>query len=102
VAVGMKEAKVGTIRVKHKYKNGYHIFTSDDVRGLYVASKDPKKAFDDLCPVLQELILLKLKVPCEIEPTMTFDEFMAYLDATRSMPSAPVLANREFIVRRTA
>jgi hypothetical protein len=50
--------------------------------------------------ILQELVSLKLKAQCEIEPTMTFDEFMAYIDARKSMPAMPILGNREFIVRR--
>ena len=96
-----KKPDAATIHVQYRFVDGYHVFTSEDVRGLYVASKDPQKAFEDVCPVLQELITLKLKSPCVIEPTMTFDEFVAYVDAQKSMPPAPVLASREFIVRRT-
>jgi hypothetical protein len=96
-----KKPEAATIHVQYKFVDGYHVFTSEDVRGLYVASKDPQKAFEDVGPVLQELIAMKLKGSCEIEPTMTFDEFVAYIDARNSAPSAPVLASREFIVRRT-
>jgi hypothetical protein len=97
---GAEEPTAATIHVQYRFVDGYHVFTSEEVRGLYVASKDPQKAFEDVAPVLRELITMKLKAPCEIEPTISFDEFMAYVDARRSMPPASVLASREFIVRR--
>jgi hypothetical protein len=93
------EALVATIHAQYRFVDGYHVFTSEDVRGLYVASKDPEQAFDSVCPVLQELVTLKLKVPCTIEPTMTFAEFMAHVHERGSMPAAPVMASRDFIVR---
>jgi hypothetical protein len=98
----VREATAGTIHATYRFVNGYHVFTSDDVRGLYVARKDARQAFDDVCPVLQALVTHKLKVKCEIEPTMTFDQFMAHVEAQRSAPDMPILANREFIVRRVA
>lgn len=94
------EAPAATVHVKHQFVDGYHIFTSDDVRGLYVASKDAREAFDSVSPILQELISLKLKIACEIEAPMTFNEFTTYIDAQATLPAAPELANREFIVRR--
>ncbi len=98
----MKEAEAATIHAQYRFVSGYHIFTSKDVRGLYVASKDAKRAFDSVGPILQELVSRKLGSPCEIEPTMTFEQFIAYVDARRLMPAAPVLGNREFVVRRAA
>lgn len=98
----MRDTRVGTIRAQYRFVDGYHIFTSEDVRGLYVASKDAKKAFDSVCPILRELVSRKLKIACEVEPTMTFDEFMTDVEARRAMPDLPALGNREFIVRRAA
>jgi len=95
----MREAKAATVRTQYRFVDGYHVFTSEDVRGLYVASKDAREAFDSLCPVLEQLINLKLKVRCEVEPAMSFDQFMDYLESRRSMSEPPILAEREFIVR---
>lgn len=95
-----EDQRVATIRTQYRFVDGYHVFTSEDVRGLYVASKDAKEAFDSVCPVLRELITLKLKTPCEVEPAMAFNEFMACIEARESMPDTPVLGSREFIVRR--
>jgi hypothetical protein len=94
------EARTATVHVKYRFVDGYHIFTSDEVRGLYVASKDAREAFDSVSPMLQELISLKLKVLCKVETPMTFDEFSAHVEAGAATPAAPVMANREFIVRR--
>jgi hypothetical protein len=88
----MNEAPVATVRAQYRLVDGYHVFTSEDVRGLYVASKNAREAFDSVRPVLEQLISLKLKVRCEIEPVMSFDQFMAYIearDSVRDIPSSP-------------
>ena len=41
----MQSGAFVTINVQYKNIEGYHVFTSDDVDGLYIASKDPRKAF---------------------------------------------------------
>lgn len=95
----MKEARVATIHAQYRFVDGYHVFTSEEVRGLYVASKDAREAYDSVGPVLEELLALKLKTPCEIEPAMSFDQFMASIEACKTAPDVPMRADREFIVR---
>ena len=46
----MREAQAATIRAQYRFVDGYHVFTSEDVRGLYVASKDAREAFDKCLP----------------------------------------------------
>ena len=79
----MKEPTAATIHVTYRFIDGYHVFTSEDVKGIYVASKEARIAFDNVGPVLKDLIELKLKHAVEVEPTMTFDAFMAYVDARK-------------------
>lgn len=42
--------------ISYRSVNGYHVFTSDDVRGLYVASKDAQKALESVGAILKESI----------------------------------------------
>ena len=40
--------KSGVYSVHYENMDGYHLFTSDDVTGLFVGSSDYHKAFKDL------------------------------------------------------
>ena len=44
--------------IKYKCVDGIHVFTSDDVKGLYVASKDKQKALDNLPLIINDLAKL--------------------------------------------
>jgi hypothetical protein len=94
-----REAEAATIQAKYRVVDGCHVFTSEDV-GLYVAHMDAKEAFDSVPAILQELITMKTKRPCEVEPIMTFGEFMESIKARKVPASTPVLGNAGFIVRR--
>ncbi len=43
-------------RVSHEFDHGRHIFTSDDIDGLFIAEEDPRTAFDQLVPTIKILI----------------------------------------------
>lgn len=45
-----------TVSINYQYQGGYHIFSSADVKGMLVASRDPAAAIADLCPVIEWLI----------------------------------------------
>lgn len=65
-----------SIRVKYKNVDGWHVFTSEDIRGLYVASQDAEKAFRNVGPAIQAGLKLKLGVECEVEQEVSFAEFL--------------------------
>ena len=46
------------VNIRYKCRDEWHIFTSDDLPGLYVASKDVKKAFEDVPVAVNKLIEL--------------------------------------------
>jgi hypothetical protein len=60
------------IRVAYRFIDGYHIYTSDDVYGLYVASQDAQKAYAAVAPSLQKLIELNEGITCQVEPALLF------------------------------
>ena len=66
-----------TIEAEYRHIEGYHVFTSKDVWGLYVARKDGRKAFEEVAPTIK--FLLERNHGFEdisVEPEMTFAEFL--------------------------
>lgn len=52
----MKLKTKTTPTIDHKVKEGYHIFTSTEIKGLYVASKDYGKALRSLPEIIKKLV----------------------------------------------
>lgn len=93
----MERVKSATISVQLRVVDDYHVFTSDDLRGLYVASKDPRKAFASVPDAIQALVKADLGVDCQVEHSMTYDEFAAAKrDPRREV--RPSFGDRDFII----
>lgn len=73
-----------SICVEYKYREGWHIFTSEEVFGLYVASKDQELAYNDVATSIQLLLELNEGIKCDVHPELTFKEF---LKVARTKPS---------------
>lgn len=98
-------AKVTLINVSHCFKHGVHVFTSADVKGLYVASKDAKNAFDGVAPSLHTLLADKLSERYKpeditVEAITTFDEFLEWLRADGIIE--PTIEDRSFAMKIAA
>lgn len=58
------------VPVEYQNIDGYHIFTSDAIFGLYIASKDAGKALNQICPTIERLVQhnhglsFKAAMPC--------------------------------------
>ena len=97
------DEQFATIAVQSRYLDGYHIFTSNEVKGLHVALKDPKVAYEAVTEVLTELIAVKTENrEFVIVPTMSFDE---WINDTPSPKSPHVrrprsIRSRQYLVRR--
>lgn len=89
-----------TVTVNYRNVDGYHIFTSDQVFGLYVATKHAERAVAALQPSLELLLAKNYGVNCRLEPAAEFGEFVAHHRAGSNMP--PALADKTFVVRRAA
>ena len=48
-----------TIHVVYRRVGGWHVFTSDEVKGLYVAHKDFRTAYEDVAPTIEYLLAEK-------------------------------------------
>jgi hypothetical protein len=88
-----------SISVRYKYADGWHVFQSDDVPGLYVASPDAAAAFDDLAPSIKLLLKLNDGIDCEVTPEQPFREFLASLQHKAANDEAVlVMSNKRFVV----
>lgn len=72
-------SEVTSIGVQYKHAEGWHVFFSDDLPGLYVASEDPRKAYDDIAPAIEKLIKLDTGVTVTAEPQLSFEQWLAVL-----------------------
>jgi hypothetical protein len=69
-------ALAAAIRVNYRSVDGYHIYTSEDVYGLYVANQDAAKTYAAVGPSLEKLIQLNEGISCRVEPVLTFSELV--------------------------
>jgi hypothetical protein len=86
------------IRVNYRFIDGYHVYTSDDVYGLYVAHRDPCAAFQAVAPSLEKLIQLNEGISCSVEPALTFSELLRSSRHPEE-PAVHEITARSFIAR---
>ena len=72
------------VRVDYSFREDFHIFTSADVPGLYVASKDAEEAFKDLPASIELLAKLNDEVDCSVQPVLSYAEFVETMKADES------------------
>jgi len=84
------------IRVTYRLIDGTHIYTSDDVYGLYVAHRDPRRAYEMVAPSIEKLIRLNEKVECTVEPALTYAELVRHLHHP-DQPLTPETTSRSFL-----
>jgi hypothetical protein len=97
---------ISTINVRYKFLDGYHVFTSRDVRGLYVASRDPEKAFNSVGPILSELLQYRMSAPVVVEPAVDLEEFyagnMSKVEAAPAGRRPKGVRGGSYVIRRRA
>ena len=84
------------IGVTYRLIDDMHVYTSEDVYGLYVADRDPKRAYDAVAPSLRKLISLNEGVECQIEPALTYSELLRQLHYPDE-PLVPEITSRSFL-----
>jgi hypothetical protein len=91
-----------TILVDYRVVDGWHVFTSKQVRGLYVAHPDQKLAFEAIGPSIEKLLELNEHVSASVRPALSFDAFLKrvreHFDALNIMPGTP----QPFIIEKLA
>lgn len=87
-----------TISTTYKHVDGWHVFASDELAGLYVASKDLATAFRDVAPSIQALLKLDEGIDCMVAPEVPFDEWLAAVRGVASDFDDHVPTRRRFVV----
>ncbi|MEZ5932295.1 MAG: hypothetical protein R3F54_10135 [Alphaproteobacteria bacterium] len=88
----------GTIVVQYQYRDGYHIFTSEDVDGLYVASTNQETAYNSIAQSIETLIRHNEGISCSVEPALSFKEFVRAKD---DQIAAHIMVSRNFILTKS-
>ncbi len=97
----MSNVAQATVAVEYRFIDGYHVFTSRDVYGLYVASRDPRKAYDAVAPAIKQLLNVNEGVSCSVEATVPLSQFVEALRKPGSASPAQ-LGPRQFVLRPAA
>ena len=72
----MKHSVSTEICVRYLARDGWHVFTCEELPGLFVASTDRKLAFSDLPNAIRMLLKLDFKRDYVISHKLTYDEFV--------------------------
>ena len=89
------------IHVEHKMADGWFVFTSPEIAGLYVASCDADEALADVPNAIEKLLELDYGVRCTAKPVPTFEEFLReVVDEARAHPR--VMQSQQFEITRLA
>ena len=90
--------KISSVGVRYKYTfDGWHVFTSDELPGLYVASHEAETAYNDVGPSIEKLLLLDEGVECTIRPEVPFSEFVAMI-RTDNPPAHRYLTEQRYAI----
>jgi hypothetical protein len=77
------------VEVRYKSDDGWHVFTSPNMGGLYVASRDAREAFDDVATAIKKLVKLDTGYDATVEPGVPYEEFEACLAQRGADPQIP-------------
>lgn len=66
-----------SIDVTHKVVEGYHVFESMQMPGLYIAHPDPLSAFKAVGPAIEKLVKLDTGMTCTAVPDIPFEVFIS-------------------------
>ncbi len=90
------------IQVIRRSRNGWHIYTCEALPGLYVASKDDKKAYYDLPNAIRMLYKLDYGATVSVFHKADYDSFMKQLElGTRAAESIEERTREMMDSRRT-
>lgn len=87
-----------SVCVRYRGVEGWNVFDSDGLPGLYVASKDAAVAFNDVAPAIEALLFLDEGVECTARPELTLEEFLHSLKGEAAVESPLVMADKRFTV----
>jgi hypothetical protein len=64
------------ISVKRKVKDGWHVYTCDQLPGLYVAHVDDRVAYNDVPRSVESLLKLNFGMDCKVSHKVSYADFV--------------------------
>lgn len=64
------------VLVRRTVKDGWHVYTCDELPGLYVAHTNDRVAYNDLPKAIGALVRLDDKVECTVTHKLAYAEFV--------------------------
>lgn len=81
------------ILVDYRVVEGWHVFTSSQIRGLYVSNPDQQLAFEAIGPAIEKLLAENEHVHVAVRPALTIDAFLERMhhrsQMTKIVPGTP-------------
>lgn len=68
--------KITSVCVEYKNVDSWHVFTCQDLPGLYVASANREIAYNDVGPSIEALLRLDFGIECQAFPEKPFADFV--------------------------
>ena len=93
----MTQNEAITIHVNYSFKEDTHVFSSDDLPGLYIAHKDAQRAFEDVAPSIKLLLKLNSGIDCEVRPAKSYKDFERSRRLARDIREIPFLESRQYV-----
>ena len=92
-------SNITSISVEYKNVDGWHVFSSMDIAGLYVASPDQELAYNDVAFAIEKLLKLNMGIDCKVIPELSVSEFFRMQTEEESDIEIPtVVSSRRFAV----
>lgn len=87
-----------SVAISYRNESGWHVFVSDDLPGLYVASQDLSTAYEDVARSIQELFWLDEGIECHVAPELPLSDFLATVKGVDSDFDDMLATSRRFAV----
>lgn len=98
---GCTGSMLTTIRVDYSHRDGFHIYSSVDVSGLYAASRDADRAFADVADAIALLLRLNEGISIVAEPAAHYRKFIEIAktgEAVSHPQHTPTSASRRYVL----
>ena len=90
-----------SICVNFKFAEEWHVFSSDQLPGLYVASRNAEVAFKDVATAIEKLVFLNEGVKIKAVPELSFKDFIEQTQSSKD-DEIIVLSDKRFSIVREA
>lgn len=99
----MTESGTIIIDVRYRQLGEYHVFTSTELYGLYVANRDPEAAFERVAGSIAVLLKENHGVDVHVEPAWSFSDFCRQNGIEEpDVPHPAFIPAQQFVARRAA